>query len=179
MKKYVYRNKLGRAQEKIKACSSHRTGLMEESLTDPFSLFVPWGERFALVCECWMVSGLVTWEQSFRWKKQQREMLERPTASRLWSALKPSQEIETQLKSDIFYEAFSVSAPHPNPIFQPLGPTDPRLRFFLAQPRFQLSGTALLVGSSTSLFTAGAPGKPEWGPDVFCITSIPAQQPSR
>ena len=83
MKTYVYRNNLGRAQEKIKACSSPRTGLMEESLTDPFSLFVLWGERFALVCECWMVSGLVTWEQSFRWKKQQREMLERPTGSRL------------------------------------------------------------------------------------------------
>lgn len=154
-------------------------GLMEEALTDPFSLFALWGESFALVRECWIVSSLVTWEQSFGWKKQQREMLEKQTGPRLWRALKPSQEIETQLKSDIFYEVFSVTFPHPNPICQPLGPTDPCLGLSLTQPRFQLSGTALLVDSSTSLFTTGVPEKPEWGPDHFCTTSIPAQLPSR
>ena len=152
-------------------------GLWKSHLQTLFTLGL-WGESFALVCECWILSGLVTWEQSFGWKKQQRQMLERQTRSRLWRALKPSQETETQLQSDNFYEVFSVTFPHPNPICQPLGPTNPCLGLFLTQPRLQLSGTALLVGSSTSLFTTGVPGKPEWGPDHFCITSIPAQQPS-
>ena len=109
---------------------------MEEALTDPFSLFALWGESFALAHECWIASGLVTWEQSFGWKKQQREMLEKQTGPRLRRALKPSQEIETQLKSDIFYEVFSVIFPHPNPICQPLGPTDPCLGLSLANLDF-------------------------------------------
>lgn len=115
MKKYVYRNKLGRAQEKIKAYSSHRTGLMEESLTDAFSLFVPWGERFALVCECWIVSGLVTWEQSF----SAEEAAERDAGKANW--VKTAERLEAKprdwdpAQSDLFYEAFLSPLPTPTP----------------------------------------------------------------
>ena len=45
-------------------------------MAESLSLFAPWGESFAtwdtcLWTSCWIVSGLVMWEQRFGWKKKQ------------------------------------------------------------------------------------------------------------